>query len=106
MDNGTFQYVGIKLLTEKRDAVKGGQNSNVSIPDGLIIKRMDTRMDTEERFVDKTPFENRLMTTNFMIQYSLTGKGSNVKLEGLNVHKLVQRASEKQKPCVHFESDR
>ena len=35
MDNGTFQYVGIKWITDKRDAVKGGQNSNVSIPDGL-----------------------------------------------------------------------
>ena len=43
---------------------------------------------------------NRLMTNNCMAQYNLTGKGNNVKLEGINVHKLicesVQGASDKQ----------
>ena len=95
MDNCAFQYLVIKLLTEIRDAVKGGQNSSVSIPDEVISERMDTIEEvnaTDEKLVEKTLFVlvrigggtvtaitklvlKHLMTNSCMRQYSLTGKG-------------------------------
>ena len=59
MVNGDFQYMVIKLLTEIRDTVKGGQNSYVHMPDEVIVKRMSTIEEintTEEELVDKPVF--------------------------------------------------
>ena len=124
MDNGSFQYLVVKLLTEIRDSVKGGPAEN--IPDEFIMERMATVEDvnvTEDKLLNKSYFEkfvcilamlgggsvkaitkvimNRLLTNICMAQYSFSGKSNNIKLDGLAVHKLicesVRRSAEKQK---------